>query len=74
MDWDRSADGTPRRNDQGYPAAAKNLCYLKTPDPPLGLTALFADYLPAGGNFGSGRFASAFFNSSSVIAGENRTE
>ena len=27
-------------NDQGNPAAAKNHCYLKTPDPPLGFTAL----------------------------------
>jgi hypothetical protein len=28
-------------NDQGN-TAAKNLCYLKSPDPSLGLTALFA--------------------------------
>ena len=29
-------------NDQGNPAAAKNLRFQNTPDPPLGLTALFA--------------------------------
>jgi hypothetical protein len=28
-------------NDQGNPAAAKNLRFQNPPDPPLGLTALF---------------------------------
>ena len=36
-------------NDQGNPAAAKNLCYSTTPNPPLGLTALFDDFSTVAG-------------------------
>jgi hypothetical protein len=32
-------------NDKGNPAAAKNLRFQNTPDPPLGLTALFGKCL-----------------------------
>jgi hypothetical protein len=36
-----------RHNDQGNPAAAREPCFVKAPDPPLGLTALFGHYVVA---------------------------